>query len=239
MKNKKLMLIATAAMGFVALGAAGVGTAAWYAATGASLGTQTGGTANVTTASSVTTTDSFTVTASFSAPGAVKLTDDEGATYVWDGHNNLLVTDSGTAMAEVTITFTIAYAGTGSPSDAALATMWDAVVDSKSTYKMTCHDNTDYTSEVVPSGGNAPKAIKTAAGANPYGLKFASANNDYDNVGDQDITFNKSEIKTASFVSGSATKVLTTKVYVGVWGIDGYEQKSGDTYVMKVTPAIA
>ena len=35
MKNKKLMLIATAAMGFVALGAAGVGTAAWFQATGA------------------------------------------------------------------------------------------------------------------------------------------------------------------------------------------------------------
>ncbi|MCR5185389.1 MAG: hypothetical protein K6C32_04875 [Bacilli bacterium] len=31
MKNKKLLLVATAAMGFVALGTAGVGTAAWFA----------------------------------------------------------------------------------------------------------------------------------------------------------------------------------------------------------------
>lgn len=46
-----------------------------------------------------------------------------------------------------------------------------------------------------------------------------------------DVIFAKSEIKPLSFSSGSAEAVLSTKVYVGVWGIDGFEQKSGDAYV--------
>lgn len=94
-----------------------------YDAAGASLGTQTGTNANVATASSVTTTDSFNITTALSAPGAVRLTNDSGATYVWDGTNSLLVTDSGNAMAKVTVTLTITYAGTGSPSNSVLATM--------------------------------------------------------------------------------------------------------------------
>ena len=70
-------------------------------------------------------------------------------------------------------------------------------------------------------------------------MKFSANNSTYNNVGDLEITFNKTEIKNLTFASKTVTVELTTKAYVGVWGIDGFEQKSGDTYVTQVTPLIS
>lgn len=84
MKNKKLMLIATAAMGFVALGAAGVGTAAWYAATTSVNGTAVAGTAqsSLTTAATPVETQNILVSIEMAAgENAIALSTSDAYTY--------------------------------------------------------------------------------------------------------------------------------------------------------------
>lgn len=83
------MLIATAAMGFVALGAAGVGTAAWYVTSGSATaaGDAATGVATLTTQKSEKTLGTFTfvpnVTDPIAADQVVDLTTTGGLSYVW------------------------------------------------------------------------------------------------------------------------------------------------------------
>lgn len=83
MKNKKLMLIATAAMGFVALGAAGVGTAAWYTATASASVTAVGDNTSVGTAASTLDAVSYKVKVAYTGAAltSVKLSDKTGGTW--------------------------------------------------------------------------------------------------------------------------------------------------------------
>ena len=245
--KKKSLLLAVSAMTVAAIGVGTVGTFAWYAASGASITSQVAGTANVTTASNVTTVDSFSVTASFSSPSAPRLTNDSGETYIWDGANNVKVTDSGAAMQPITVTLTIAYTGDNATiTDGAIQTMWAAVVDANDTFKLVCADGTDYTSTVDPTNGQSPKDIATGAGTTKkYGLKFASNATTYNTgyvldgaVTSVDVSFASAQLKGA-FSSKSRAVVLSEKVYVGVWGIDGFLQLVGDTYVASITPAIS
>ena len=215
---------------------------AWYAASGASLSSQSGTTASVTTASSFTQTDTFTLGTGLSEIGSVRLTDSSGNTYSWDGTQNLPVSDSGTGLVSVTVTLTITYTGNGTYTPSQLSTMWDGVVDSYDTYSLVAHDNTDYTSTTAPTGGNSPKSIKDAAAAvtgktNQYGLKFATSNSDFDNVGDLSVSTTKGDLKGLTFSNKIATKTYT--IFVGVWGIDGFEQKSADSYEAQVVPTLA
>ena len=151
-------------------------------------------------------------------------------------------------MAEVTIQVRIEYTGSYS-DDGDIAALWTASLANYDTFKIQCEDATDYD---VDTGGtstkNTPKAIKTAASTDKkYGLKFAADNATFNTgyvqngtVSKVDVSFDVSEISGKSF----STKVcdyfdLSTKVYVGVWGIDNFEQKTDDTYVAKFTPVIS
>ena len=247
MKRKSKLMLGISAL-LVAAGAVGVtGTFAWFQQTGtANITPASGTTASVDAVNGVANLGTFTVTASAKAnPGSVRLTDASGNTYLWDGASNNSVTDNGNAMAEVTIQIAISYSGALS-NDSDIAALWDDTVDAQSAYKITCEDATDYT---VNTGGtatkNTPAAIKTAASTTKkYGLKFGANATTYDTgyvlngtVSKVDVTFGKAEIKSKTFSSGSVAAFdLTTKVYVGVWGIDGFTQLEDDAYVAKFTP---
>ena len=82
MKNKKLMLIATAAMGFVALGAAGVGTLAWYTANSAATMNNVGDTDTVTTVAATQQVGNYYMKASF-ATASHELVQSDASGNVW------------------------------------------------------------------------------------------------------------------------------------------------------------
>ena len=99
MKNKKLLLIATAAMSVVALGVAGVGTAAWFTASGEATTKANTVAGTLTTAQTSATVSGilFTVarTSADSSLQDVQLTDNSGKTaYYLDStlHDNITPT---------------------------------------------------------------------------------------------------------------------------------------------------
>lgn len=226
------MLVASA-------GIAATGTFAWYTATNATI-TPAAATATVTTSNGASSLGEFTVTAVVTnSPASPKLTDGSGNTYVWDSSasENRQITDAGTGMVEVALKLTISYSGAlsdqGDISDA-----WDASVGSKKA-KIVCTDNTASSTSLSSAQKTRYAAIGTAADTNPYGLKFASTNSDYDNEGEQTIEVkNNAGITGLTFVAGSVD-VTVSSVYMGVWGVDGFEQLSTDTYEAKFTPSIA
>lgn len=86
MKNKKLVLLATAAMGFVALGAAGVGTAAWFKVDSAAstISSYNADTETLSTKAGSISMGSFRVTAvAQESLDPVELTDTSGKSYVF------------------------------------------------------------------------------------------------------------------------------------------------------------
>ena len=76
MKNKKLMLIAIGAMGFVALGAGGVATAAWYTASAAPgvVSNASSGGSLTSTSTTLDVQNSFTINIAIAGSGNVELT---------------------------------------------------------------------------------------------------------------------------------------------------------------------
>lgn len=231
-------------MSIAAIGVGTVGTFAWYAATNATI-SPVAATAKMTTANGATSLGSFTVTAVVTnSPGAAKLTNGSGATYVWDAANtqNKPVTDAGTAMVEVQLKFTISYSGAIS-GDAAILAEWKLAVGNNKAY-VTCHDaSIDDDSTLTSAEQTRYTAIKTEAeGRNPvvpYGLKFAGNATTYSNTGDQDVEVKgNSDLKNITFNSGAA-EITVSSAYVGVWGIDSFEQLQTDAYLAKFTPKFA
>ncbi len=83
MKNKKLVLIATAAMGVVALGTAGVGTAAWFQASSAATLTDKSAAGTVTVSSSTFAAGTYYMKATATLDNAnIDYTDNTGACWV-------------------------------------------------------------------------------------------------------------------------------------------------------------
>ena len=112
MKNKKKLLVAVAAMGLLAVGTAGVGTAAWYAAD--SMGVKANETTNISTAKTANLSD-LVITANYAGTGgasaikAVELTQaSDGVTKVWNGADAVPASNQGSLVKSerIKLTFT-------------------------------------------------------------------------------------------------------------------------------------
>ena len=121
MKNKKLMLIATAAMGFVALGAAGVGTMAWFKVTDANTSVVPD-TKDITVMDNPYSVGTVTFTATLAQPAAknVSLSDSDGKVWYYAGSTKTEDTSKaiGDTYQTVTLTNVTASVSTGSLTDA-------------------------------------------------------------------------------------------------------------------------
>ena len=154
---------------------------------------------------------------------------------------------------QLSVKFTIAYDGTET-SPAVVAQQWRDVVGQNVGW-VTLHDNSlENDSSLTADQKTRYNALKDQATTNtaPYGLKFAAADNDFDNSGDLDVkgnaVVNNAALLALDFdsngveeggtlvseeISGAAT------IYVGVWGIDNIQQEESDAYEIKVTPKLA
>ena len=124
MKNKKLLLVAAATMGFVALGAAGVGTAAWFTVTNAATLTQDAASASFTAADTQHALDGITVVLGISGTTSTKLSANNGKYKVWNKDHSVLTPydiESVTGFySEMTVSVTKIYLTSDSSSKTAL-----------------------------------------------------------------------------------------------------------------------
>ena len=149
MKNKKLLLVATAALGVLALGTAGAATAAWFTASdAATIKSASGSTGSITAQESTVDVGDFTITVAVSVDdGDVVLSKNQETPYtavLVNGVEQEASKPAGTVWAStVTVKYSVAYDGTTGTSTE-IDAMWDALIGS-----------TDLTFTVTASGTGA------------------------------------------------------------------------------------
>ena len=211
------MLIATAAMGFVALGAAGVGTLAWYQASAATTVNKTPASNNsLTTVTSSTNLGSFTLTVTLGdASNTVGLTDDAGNTYVYATGDTTtpIAADVANRSATVAVGLTLSYSGslsTAAEKDAA----WQA---SAAAVTVTI---TDTTSTYNPSGyisGEGLKFSKSAFGS-------VGTANSYKGADSVNWSVTADSLKGLHFSDTPSLSLSVGTLYVAVKGLAGQAQ---------------
>lgn len=239
--KKKFLLLGVGVMGALALGVGATSTFAWYVSANVSTISHNGDQADITTVSNSLNVGSFTVAVdTLSDISTLNLTDGSGHTWVNNGQRDVQISDQAVKMVAVQVNLTITYTPhaqeTAPLTTATLNSLWESACQAHP-WKVVASDATDYTT--AQSRG---KAIKDGAGSNPYGLKFGASATSYDGTdheydcgtysysarNDWDGTANTSDL--VSNISNFAT------FYVGVWGINGFEQLTSDTYVLDVSP---
>ena len=201
MKNKKLLLVATAALGLVAVATAGVGTAAWYQASNvANISTQAKDQA-FTTALSSTDLGDFKITvvsAAFDAQPV--MTDASGNTYAVTSDGDLVtasVPDGKVKIATVTVTIKVDYEGTAVSANDAVANLWQATL-----------------------GDDDILVTASATGTLSSRIKYTASASAYTNVSGKNVLTVANETAAAWTFSTKSTgnKEISTKMYIGVDG---------------------
>ena len=233
------MLIATAVMGFVALGAAGVGTMAWYQAdsnaSAVKNGTETGNIAvGVSTGSAV---NGFTIVPSaITASNTLAYTEvDTGATKVsvYNGSTYDALTGSTSAakVAAYTLSATINYSGSLN-AEASIQALWQQTI-ANVVVRLRCTE-VDNTGEHEPVSGTAATTD----------IRFTTGASNYGNTGDSQKSLASSNFDFGA-PTGSGTYTATTGevevgvVYVALTGRDNLVVNTGHLPLYTLTVDVA
>ena len=227
MKNKKLMLIAVAAMGFVALGAAGVGTFAWYTASAATTVNKQGASNNaLRTEASSTTLGSFKLTVTLGAPSptTIGLSDDNGDTFVYAtgqvATGKEIAASHDHLYSSIAVGVTLSYTGdlaTAAEKDLA----WQASVPASVTITITD------TTEGLASG----EGLKFFKDSEP-----TKTTNGYKGSASVNWVVANTSLDDLNFATPSLSHSVGT-LYVAAKGVDNLDQSSGHTYVVNAVIA--
>ena len=223
MKNKKFMLLAVGAMAVVALGTAGVGTAAWFTAGQAAPQGAAGSTGSITAKESEASLGQWTVTVTPHIDNAnIVLTKDQAnaATYVYVDSSNPEVAaskpSSAVWAAEMSFTAHISYVGdmAFANKDAAEAAFATAIGSKKAHV-------------AVAASGDAAGLVRYVSGNSGTGdMATKASGNEVDITNSELLALTITN--TSPYKTGVESSTLTNKIYVALTGTNSNQDALKD-----------
>lgn len=248
MKNKKKLLIAVAAMGLLAVGTAGVGTAAWFQTTAQAAFNKTGATQYaVSSTSTPATLGSFRITAKLGAPsGQVSLSDNDGATYVYntgDVSNKLPASASTALHASIAVTYAITYEGSMT-NLADVNAAWQGAVTADLILTIADHSGDGYealSGSTTPTKASVTK-VQSGEGVKLFKSEPTVGTGNYTGASSVNWTITAASLKALSFTKPDSVIVAPADqtvgtLYVAIKGVDGIAQVATTYYEVQATIA--